>query len=74
MPSLVEALVRIDEECSDCCKVANYNETCDCKSCDSFNNMADDSCNCVLLKGLSEAKNLALISDSNGIYLLPVTP
>ncbi|CAL4993761.1 unnamed protein product [Urochloa decumbens] len=63
MPSLVEAFVKIDGECTDCCKGANY-ETCDCKTCDSSDSMADGGSNCVLLKGVSEAKNLALISKS----------
>ncbi|CAO2148189.1 unnamed protein product [Urochloa humidicola] len=63
MPSLVEAFVRIDKECTDCCNGANY-ETCDCESCHSSDNMADGRSNCVILKGLSEAKNLTLISKS----------
>ncbi|WVZ53580.1 hypothetical protein U9M48_004498 [Paspalum notatum var. saurae] len=57
MPSLVEAFIKIDMGCSDCCNAEN-DETCDCESCD----MADGSSNCVLLKGVSHAKNLALIS------------
>ncbi|CAN6380889.1 unnamed protein product [Urochloa humidicola] len=63
MPSLVEAFVRIDDECTDCCNGANY-ETCDCESCDSSDNMAHGRSNCVLLKGMSEAENLTLISNS----------
>ncbi|KAJ1275047.1 hypothetical protein BS78_05G106800 [Paspalum vaginatum] len=57
MPSLVEAFIKIDMECSDCCDAENY-ETCDCESC----GMADGSSNCVLLKGVSDAKTLTLIS------------
>ncbi|CAD6256893.1 unnamed protein product [Miscanthus lutarioriparius] len=60
MPSLVEVFVRI-EECTDRCNGANY-ETCDCEACDNSDNMDDGSGNSVLLKGVSEAKNLALIS------------
>jgi len=63
MPLLVEAVVRIDEECTDRCNGANH-ETSDCESCDNSDNMADGSSNSVLLNGLSEAKNLALISKS----------
>ncbi|CAM0146244.1 unnamed protein product [Urochloa decumbens] len=62
MPSLVEAFVRIDEECTDCCNGASY-ESCDCESCENSDNMADGRSNCVLLKGMSEAKNLTLISE-----------
>jgi hypothetical protein len=67
MPSLVEGFVRIDEECTDRCNGANY-ETCDCEACDNSDNMADGSSNSILLKAVSEAKNLALISRSEMVY------
>ncbi|KAL6658196.1 hypothetical protein ACP70R_003782 [Stipagrostis hirtigluma subsp. patula] len=55
MPSLVQAFVRITDG-GDYCKLwyANYWD-CDCKTC-------DDSNNCVLLKGLTEARSLTLFS------------
>ncbi|XP_034589846.1 putative F-box protein At1g49610 isoform X2 [Setaria viridis] len=63
MPSLVEAFVRIPENCLDQCGQwhANYWD-CDCKSCDHHDNSVDGHDCCVLLKGLSEAKKLALFS------------
>jgi hypothetical protein len=67
MPSLVEAVVIIDEACTDHCNGANY-ETCDCEACDNSDNMADGSSNSILLKAVSEAKNLALISRSEMVY------
>lgn len=59
MQSLVDAFIRIPETCLDQCEQwhANYWD-CDCKSCDNHEN---SDC-CVLLKGLSEAKKLALLS------------
>ncbi|CAO2141077.1 unnamed protein product [Urochloa humidicola] len=63
MPSLLKAIIRITMGCSDRCTNANY-QTCDCESCDSSDSMASGNKNGVLLKGLSEAKSLALISES----------
>ncbi|CAO2145797.1 unnamed protein product [Urochloa humidicola] len=63
MPSLSEAIIRITMGCSDRCTNANY-ETCDCESCDSSDSMVSGNKNGVLLKGLSEAKSLELISAS----------
>ncbi|KAF8711278.1 hypothetical protein HU200_029299 [Digitaria exilis] len=70
MPELVQGFVRINDECTDRCNGPNY-ETCDCKSCDTSDNMAD-GCrnNCVLLNGVSEAQNLALISVSEMLKIL----
>ncbi|CAN6374450.1 unnamed protein product [Urochloa humidicola] len=63
MPSLLKAIIRITIGCRDRCTNANY-ETCDCESCDSSDGMAMGNKNGVLLKGLSEAKSLELISAS----------
>ncbi|CAL4897594.1 unnamed protein product [Urochloa decumbens] len=59
MPSLVKAVVTT-EDCFDSCTVAN----CHCEFCDNSYSIGDDtgSNGSVLLKGLSEAKDLALIS------------
>ncbi|KAF8711280.1 hypothetical protein HU200_029301 [Digitaria exilis] len=69
MPGLVQAFVKIDDECTDRCNGANY-QTCDCESCDSSDNMAGGCRNCVLLNGVSEAQNLALVSDSKMLKTL----
>ena len=65
MPSLLEASVKIAGGCRDRCTNANYFWTCDCESCDSSDSTANGNINCVLLRGLSEAKSLALKSASN---------
>ncbi|OEL25505.1 hypothetical protein BAE44_0013476, partial [Dichanthelium oligosanthes] len=62
MPSLLKAIIRITMGCWDNCTNANY-ETCHCESCDSSDSMANGNKNGVLLKGLSEAKSLALMSE-----------
>nr|CAB3445403.1 unnamed protein product [Digitaria exilis] len=61
MPSLLKATVSIPFGCWDHCTNANY-ETCDCESCDTFDSMASGNKNGLVLKGLSEAKCLELIS------------
>ncbi|KAL6660813.1 hypothetical protein ACP70R_001848 [Stipagrostis hirtigluma subsp. patula] len=66
MPSLVDAYVQLDEDSADQCKLwhPHYEgEDCGCESCQNSNNLGDDSNRCVLLKGLSEATNLMLISE-----------
>ena len=65
MPSLLEASVKIAGGCRDRCTNANYFWTCDCESCDSSDSTANGNINCVLLRGLLEAKSLALKSASN---------
>jgi len=65
MPSLLKASVEITIQCRDRCTNANYFWTCDCESCDNSGSTANGSINCVLLRGLSEAKSLALRSASN---------
>ncbi|CAN6288540.1 unnamed protein product [Urochloa humidicola] len=63
MPGLEKAFVRITGRCNDrCSKLHDPNQHCDCEYCDSSDNTGDGGDNCVLLKGLSEAKNLVLIS------------
>ncbi|CAO2152913.1 unnamed protein product [Urochloa humidicola] len=61
MPFLLKATIRITMGCKDRCTNENY-VTCHCESCDSSDGMANSNRNGVLLKGLSEAKSLALIS------------
>ncbi|TVU26110.1 hypothetical protein EJB05_28643, partial [Eragrostis curvula] len=61
MPSLVEAFVRVTDECADCChKYSDYGQDCNCEYCES-GNIGNGSF--VLLKGLSKARKLVLISD-----------
>ncbi|CAD6257901.1 unnamed protein product [Miscanthus lutarioriparius] len=69
MPSLLEASVKITGACRDRCTNANYFWTCDCESCDSSDSTANGSINCVLLRGLSEAKSLVLKSASD-VFIL----
>lgn len=61
MPSLLKATVSIPFGCRDHCTNANY-ETCDCESCDTSDSMASGNKHGLVLKGLSEAKCLELIS------------
>ncbi|XP_066342580.1 uncharacterized protein [Miscanthus floridulus] len=65
IPSLLESSVKITGACRDRCTNANYFWTCDCESCDSSDSTANASINCVLLRGLSEAKSLVLKSASD---------
>ncbi|KAJ1275040.1 hypothetical protein BS78_05G106400 [Paspalum vaginatum] len=63
MPALERAFVRIDGHCDDRCrKILDPNQDCVCESCGSFDSIGDYGDNCVLLKGLSEAVDLVLIS------------
>ncbi|CAL4897601.1 unnamed protein product [Urochloa decumbens] len=59
MPSLVKAVVATEDSLEYCRKVE-----CNCEFCGNSYSIGDDTGNngCVLLKGLSEAKDLALIS------------
>ncbi|XP_066339532.1 uncharacterized protein [Miscanthus floridulus] len=63
MPSLVEAFVRIIDDCEDTCDKLLDNSQCGCEYCTTSGNGGDDN-HCVLLKGLSEAKDLELISSA----------
>ncbi|XP_066337897.1 putative F-box protein At3g58860 isoform X2 [Miscanthus floridulus] len=60
MPSLVEAFVRIIDDCEDTCDKLLDNSQCG-EYCTTSGNGGDDN-HCVLLKGLSEAKDFELIS------------
>ncbi|TVU16839.1 hypothetical protein EJB05_36994, partial [Eragrostis curvula] len=63
MPSLVEAFVKIvDHEDFDSCDNADSGD-CDDEYCFACHGIDGDTNNCVLLQGLSEARNLSLISD-----------
>ncbi|TVU26112.1 hypothetical protein EJB05_28645 [Eragrostis curvula] len=62
MPSLLEAFVRITSLSDDKCRL-RWGDPCACVFCESSDNNGGDSNNSVLLKGLSEARNLTLISD-----------
>ncbi|TVU16813.1 hypothetical protein EJB05_36968 [Eragrostis curvula] len=60
MPSLVEAFVQVTVECADYCnKLCDADQDCDCEYCDSGSIGNGSS---VLLKGLSRARKLLLIS------------
>jgi hypothetical protein len=74
MPGLAKAFVRIAEQCHDSCsKLWDPHQHCDCQYCNSSDNIGDGADNCMLLKGLSEAKSLVLISDLDMVYLLPTS-
>ncbi|KAL6868154.1 hypothetical protein ACP4OV_014999 [Aristida adscensionis] len=63
MPALSEAFVRITNRCDDyCSKLLVASEDCDCEACKSSHSIGNGGNNCVILKGLSEAKSLVLIS------------
>ncbi|XP_006662813.1 F-box protein At4g09920 [Oryza brachyantha] len=65
MPSLVTGFVRPDEDCDDWCG-NTYAVSCEDGSCEGCYGMADEigdgSAKCVLLGGLSEARDLELIA------------
>ncbi|WVZ53591.1 hypothetical protein U9M48_004509, partial [Paspalum notatum var. saurae] len=64
MPALERAFVGITNQCEDhCIKIRDPSQDCDCESCDNFDSIGDRGNNCVLLKGLSEAVDLVLISN-----------
>ncbi|KAJ1275036.1 hypothetical protein BS78_05G106200 [Paspalum vaginatum] len=64
MPELERAFVRITNQCEDhCIKIRDPSQDCDCESCDNSDSIGDRGNNCVLLKGLSEAVDLVLISN-----------
>ena len=62
MPSLVEAVVRIDGMDGDFCHHADSGD-CEDKDCPGCYGVDGDT-GCVLLQGLSEAQSLVLISDT----------
>lgn len=67
MPSLVRAFVRIHDECEDTCDKLLDNSQCNCEYCTPSANVSDYNC-CVLLKGLTEAKDLELISSPEMVH------
>ncbi|KAL6626293.1 hypothetical protein ACP70R_030019 [Stipagrostis hirtigluma subsp. patula] len=62
MPSLVDAVVKLDDSEYDCCDKAISGD-CKYEKCSSCYGAKGDTNNCVLLQGLSKAQSLALISD-----------
>ncbi|CAD6255031.1 unnamed protein product [Miscanthus lutarioriparius] len=68
MPSLVKAFVRITEECADVCAKLLDPEIldCICQLCNSSEN-TDGSGSSVVLRGLSQAKSVVLISEPDQI-------
>ncbi|TVU16824.1 hypothetical protein EJB05_36979, partial [Eragrostis curvula] len=67
MPSLVEAFIRVTVDCVDWCdKLCDDDQDCNCEYCDS-GNIGNGSP--VLLKGLSRAKKLVLISKAHMMLL-----
>lgn len=77
MPALTGGFVRIAEHCDDrCSKILDPYEDCYCESCENSDSIGDQSNNCVLLEGLSEARSLVLISthhDMVYLHLISVT-
>jgi len=67
MPSLLKAAVTTDYSWESFCDLGN----CNCEFCHNSYSIGDDtgSNDCVLLKGLSEAKDLALISGPETVCL-----
>ncbi|CAO2152648.1 unnamed protein product [Urochloa humidicola] len=63
MPSLVDATVRVIQRNADCCRNSLYGD-CGFEDCNDCYGDIHDKNNCVLLEGLSEAKSLALISET----------
>ncbi|KAG2560908.1 hypothetical protein PVAP13_8KG109200 [Panicum virgatum] len=64
MLGLAEAFVQISRRCDDRCdKLLDPHQHCDCEYCDSPDNIGDGADNCMILKGLLEAKSLVFISD-----------
>ncbi|OQU83121.1 hypothetical protein SORBI_3005G079201 [Sorghum bicolor] len=61
MPSLVRAFVRMIDDCEDTCDKLLDNSQCGCEYCTTSGNGGDDN-HSVVLKGLSEATDLELIS------------
>ncbi|RLN29921.1 hypothetical protein C2845_PM05G22100 [Panicum miliaceum] len=64
MPSLQDAFVRVVHENLDSGYSDDYSGDCDDEDCYSCYGAVDGIYKCVLLEGLSEAENLALISES----------
>ena len=56
-----------------CDKQLDPHQHCDCEYCDSPNNIGDGADNCMILKGLLEAKSLVFISDLDMVYLHPTS-
>ncbi|CAN6216745.1 unnamed protein product [Urochloa humidicola] len=59
MPSLLDASIRIVSKNVDSC-----GNDCDSGDCDSCHDIIHGNSNCILLEGLSKAKNMALIAES----------
>jgi hypothetical protein len=68
MPSLVRAFVRMIDDCEDTCDKLLDNSQCGCEYCTTSGNGGDDN-HSVVLKGLSEATDLELISSPELVYL-----
>jgi hypothetical protein len=70
MPSLVDAIVRVIHDSADCCTYSNYWD-CGFEDCEDCYGDTHDNGNCVLLEGLSEAKSLALVAETNTVRFKP---
>ncbi|KAK3118513.1 hypothetical protein QOZ80_9BG0700610 [Eleusine coracana subsp. coracana] len=62
MPSLMEAFITLCDSNRDYCE-STYSGDCEDDSCFACYEIPSDTENCVLLQGLSEARNLALMAD-----------
>ncbi|GJN06850.1 hypothetical protein PR202_ga24619 [Eleusine coracana subsp. coracana] len=62
MPSLMEAFITLCDSNRDYCE-STYSGDCEDDSCFACYDIPSDTENCVLLQGLSEARNLALMAD-----------
>jgi hypothetical protein len=71
MPALTGAFVWKAEHCDGrCSKIWDPYQDCNCESCESSDSNGDQSNNCVLLEGLSEARSLVLISTLDDVVYL----
>jgi hypothetical protein len=68
MPSLVEASVTLCDSNCDCCDTSDFGN-CGDDECFACYEVDEGTNNCVLLQGLSEARNLLLISDAEIVCL-----
>uniref|UniRef100_A0A0E0BGE7 F-box domain-containing protein n=1 Tax=Oryza glumipatula TaxID=40148 RepID=A0A0E0BGE7_9ORYZ len=62
LPSLVKADIKLNSQCRDFCSFDDFSGGCNHEFCGGCRGVQAE--NCVLLRGLSEAKNLALVAET----------